>query len=155
MFDCDDGWTASIHFKEHPVSTLIRKICQELICKIFVAERKVSALLQFDGALFVSNRSASGCKRAGKCFQRFSVNTRCELGTTRAPNFKSGNCQRICGLYALGSWLVGLRARKQKSATQRQRMVQVEGLTKLYGEFVAVNELWLALTSLRSPLPGM
>ena len=34
MFDCDDGWTASIHFKEHPVSTLIRKICQELICKI-------------------------------------------------------------------------------------------------------------------------
>jgi ABC-2 type transport system ATP-binding protein len=49
--------------------------------------------------------------------------------------------KHICGLYAPAGWLVGLSTRKQKSATQRQRMVQVEGLTKLYGEFVAVNEL--------------
>jgi ABC-2 type transport system ATP-binding protein len=49
--------------------------------------------------------------------------------------------KHICGLYALAVRLVGLSTRKQKSAIQPQRMVQVESLTKLYGEFVAVNEL--------------
>ena len=35
MFDCDGGWTTSIHFKEQFVSTPEMKICQEIICKIF------------------------------------------------------------------------------------------------------------------------
>jgi hypothetical protein len=40
-----------VHFKEHSVSTLEMKICQEIICKIFAAERAHHSFVQSENTV--------------------------------------------------------------------------------------------------------
>ena len=106
----------AISFKEQFVSTPETEICQEIFCKIF----------RRDEAVCVICAAASAPGRCGSTPHR-----RRELPASFADFTTGRSADNL--------------TRRNRRVTRRQRMVQVDGLTKLYGELAAVSELTFSL----------